>query len=562
MNRVKLKNIKRTSLCEFYNKTGSNTFDSQMTEDRDETTKKRNFNMTRLSPILRVVVLIFIAAFAFSSVQAQEGPKLIGAFFVKGKVGLKWMKVADASEYIVYRKTADSEFAKLGTTDKTNYFDTKLQAGVVFTYKIAAVVDGNELAGNTKDVKMPAEIDAFSAPKGVGARINDRETAIMILWDKVKGAIAYNISRSTTSGSGFELIGNVSRVSYTDADNLVSGTSYYYIISALNEEFEESDPSEETVIKFGLTEEERVALEAAESTIHLDSIKLELVFEVTEAKGKPLMNPTGIAVNSKGDFYIVDQGNHRIVCTDNAGQVKFVFGSGMESDDREDPPNGAFLIPFAIGIDSKDQVYVSDVSTRDIQIFSSEGKFIKRIKVPEGEKEGLRANGIDVFDDGRILCSDVGNHRILIIDSEGQIQKEYKMGETFLAHYPNGVQIIDDKTFVHTNPIMGQIIISNFEGEEQLHFGGMGTSVGTFGRAVGVNFSDGLYWCTDAMAGTIQAFNLEGEPKIAISTKSFTDESQQLAGPRGIIVKDNIIYVTSERSNKVMGFKYVITKSE
>ncbi|MDH3891898.1 MAG: hypothetical protein OEV49_12515 [candidate division Zixibacteria bacterium] len=519
-------------------------------------------NMTTRTCRLLTVALLVTLMMVSSTYAA--GPKLVGAFFVKGKVGLKWTAVANASEYIIYRKDASSDFAKLGATDKTNYFDTQLQAGAVYTYKIAAVVDGAEIEGSTKDVKLPASIDAFSAPRGVMLRVNDRGNGISLRWDKVKGAIAYNVLRSSTAGSGHELVGNVSENSYNDKENLVGGTVYYYTVIAMNEEFEESGPSEEVTMKFGLSEEELAELAAAESTIDLDSIKLEFVFEVTEAEGTPLKNPTNLDINSKGDIYITDKNNQRVVCTDNRGNVKFTFGTGMESDERDDPPEGAFLSPFQLAIDTKDQVYVADVVTNNIQVFTADGKFIKRIIVPvQGEQSGLRANGLDIFDDGRIICSDVGNGRVLIIDDNGNILKEFNSGETFLAHYPNGVKIVDGNSFVHTNPVIGEIIVSNLNGEEQMRFGGMGTNIGVFGRAVAVAVSeDGMYWISDAMGSNVQAFNKEGEVKIVIPTNFFSEEKLQIAGPRGILVQDGMLYIVSERSHKLLAFTYQITVTE
>ena len=172
---------------------------------------------------LLIPVLVIVAILAFSSIaSALDSPNLVGAFFIKGKVGLKWNPVDGAAEYNIYRKTADTDYAKVGTTAKTNFFDTQLLAGVVFTYKIAAIVDGNEVEGSTKDVKMPAEIDAFSAPKGLVTRLSDRANSIILRWDKVKSSVAYNVMRSTTPGSGYEVIGNVSAETFTNVSDVIA----------------------------------------------------------------------------------------------------------------------------------------------------------------------------------------------------------------------------------------------------------------------------------------------------------------------------------------------------
>ena len=59
----------------------------------------------------------------------------------------------------------------------------------------------------------------------------------------------------------------------------------------------------------------------------------------------------------------------------------------------------------------------------------------------------------------------------------------------------------------------------------------------------------------------LKAFNEAGEVKIAIANNLFEEMDLKLNGPRGLIVKDGIIYVASEYANRVAGYKYTITES-
>jgi hypothetical protein len=56
---------------------------------------------------------------------------------------------------------------------------------------------------------------------------------VMLTWTASPGATNYNIKRSTTSG-GETTIASTTGVTYTDATNVLDGTTYYYIVSALN----------------------------------------------------------------------------------------------------------------------------------------------------------------------------------------------------------------------------------------------------------------------------------------------------------------------------------------
>jgi len=57
---------------------------------------------------------------------------------------------------------------------------------------------------------------------------------VLLSWAASAGATAYNVKRSTTSGGPYGIVGpNVMGLSYTNA-SLTNGTTYYYVVSALN----------------------------------------------------------------------------------------------------------------------------------------------------------------------------------------------------------------------------------------------------------------------------------------------------------------------------------------
>ena len=123
------------------------------------------------------------------------------------------------------------------------YLETGVQGGfyypdVVFssTYWSAAIIEGNGAA--------PV------APTGVTPTPGGRQ--VSLTWNTVPGAISYNVKRSTTSGAE-TLRANISTASnnwptsnqYTDT-GLVTGTTYYYKVSAVNTNGESPDSAEVT----------------------------------------------------------------------------------------------------------------------------------------------------------------------------------------------------------------------------------------------------------------------------------------------------------------------------
>ncbi len=84
--------------------------------------------------------------------------------------------------------------------------------------------------------------------------------------------------------------------------------------------------------------------------------------------------PTDIAVADDGSFYVSDgYGNSRIIKFSSSGQYLFQWGTYGNKP-------GEFNIPHAITIDKKGNLYVADRQNNRIQVFDSDGTFLKELK--------------------------------------------------------------------------------------------------------------------------------------------------------------------------------------
>jgi len=83
---------------------------------------------------------------------------------------------------------------------------------------------------------------------GTGVATTPHTVALNWTASTSSGVAGYNVYRSTTSGSGYTKINSalVSGVSYTDSSTLASGTTYYYVTTAVDSSGNESTYSNQT----------------------------------------------------------------------------------------------------------------------------------------------------------------------------------------------------------------------------------------------------------------------------------------------------------------------------
>lgn len=154
----------------------------------------------------------------------------------------------------------------------------------------------------------------------------------------------------------------------------------------------------------------------------------------TDYKSMPLFNkPADIAFDSKDNIYIADgYGNNRIVKFSPDGDYILEWGTYGKKD-------GEFHLPHGITIDDDDLIYVADRENSRIQIFNSNGKYLKKWE-GVGYPYGLK------YHDNFIYMTDARNEKIKKIDLDGNIIWEFgspgrEIGEFGWAH---GIDISKD----------------------------------------------------------------------------------------------------------------------
>jgi DNA-binding beta-propeller fold protein YncE len=129
-----------------------------------------------------------------------------------------------------------------------------------------------------------------------------------------------------------------------------------------------------------------------------------------------LMMPRAVAVNSHREILLSEYGLVERVQQFTARGEKLLVTIGR-------PGNGPseFNRPEGIGVDSQDRLYVADSCNHRIQVFSSDGKFLRAYgKAGKGKGELSYPYDICVDASGRQYVCEFGNSRIQVFDANDQ----------------------------------------------------------------------------------------------------------------------------------------------
>ncbi|MBI5593096.1 MAG: hypothetical protein HY881_21730 [Deltaproteobacteria bacterium] len=146
-----------------------------------------------------------------------------------------------------------------------------------------------------------------------------------------------------------------------------------------------------------------------------------------------LSYPTGVAVDSSGNVYIVDLGNNRIRKVDTSGIITTVAGNGAEvySGDGGPAIQAALNWPASVAVDNSGNIYIADSYNNRIRKVDISGIITTvagngaEVYSGDGGLATLAALnfpvGVTVDSSGNIYIADLGNNRIRKVDTSGII---------------------------------------------------------------------------------------------------------------------------------------------
>ena len=265
----------------------------------------------------------------------------------------------------------------------------------------------------------------------------------------------------------------------------------------------------------------------------------------SQAAGEPLAKPYAIAVH-KGKIFVSDSVGRSVRVFDVPARNYYKIG--------EDDGDGRISKPLGIDVDDKGNLYVADATLKQILIFDSEGKFLRKFG---GTKYFDRLSSVTVDSSGdRVYVVDIGGvssdkHMVRVfngvtgahlfdIGKRGSGDGEFNLPRDVAIGKDGRIYVVDGGNF--------RVQIFDKDGKFIKGFGSVGKQLGNFARPKEIATDrDGNVYVADTAFGNIQIFTADGELLMFIGERSEQDQPAGYMLPSGVTVdEDGRIYFVDQ----------------
>ena len=265
-----------------------------------------------------------------------------------------------------------------------------------------------------------------------------------------------------------------------------------------------------------------------------------------------LVQPYGLAVDSKGSLYVADT------------KVGAIFIFNTDTRDVDMIKNGIhshFVRIIGLAMDDNDRLFVSDPGLRHVLIFDKDHKAEDVIT-----DAMVEPGGIALDTQNRLLyVTDVELDQVLVYDAD-TLKLVRKMGTAGRKHEltsvgdfsrPAGVAVDAEGNLFVADTWNNRIQVFDADGHFVRTFGKAGDGPGYFSRPKGVAIDgDGHVWVADGMQDRVQVFTKEGQLLISFGGHGLLPG--QFQGLVGIAIdKRNRVFTSEIFPGRTQQFQYI-----
>ncbi len=216
-------------------------------------------------------------------------------------------------------------------------------------------------------------------------------------------------------------------------------------------------------------------------------------------------SPRGVTVDDQGDIIVADSNNHRIQKFSSEGQ--FIVASNSSTSDSTGVLQPSFPTGIAFNHSNK-KLYMTNIA-HCIHVFNSDlSVFTVFGKKGKGKGQLMTPWNIACDSTGNVYVTDTGNHRIQVFTEEGKYLRKFgsQGSENGELSWPDGIAVHDGMVFVSEYRNY-RISIFTCEGQFIFSFGTNGGGLGEFKDLFGLTVdSSGLVYVCDSGNNRVQVF--------------------------------------------------------
>ncbi len=182
----------------------------------------------------------------FSLHYSPEPPRDLAAQSRANQIQLTWKANTETflEHYAVYRADSPaSEFKIVGTTPEPFYIDRNLPSNRTFFYRVASKAKGGNESSASNSVSAITPKLVPAPPKKVHIESSEKEIILSWLPNAEPFVSHYRVYRAKHVKAGFDLVTRAEKTVFVDRP-LPDETVFYYRVTAVGKEGEESQPSD------------------------------------------------------------------------------------------------------------------------------------------------------------------------------------------------------------------------------------------------------------------------------------------------------------------------------
>lgn len=256
---------------------------------------------------------------------------------------------------------------------------------------------------------------------------------------------------------------------------------------------------------------------------------------------------TRVAVDHRGDIYLVEIGDKRIVKMAKDKTIALTFGSGGSG-------RGQFDRPLGIAADKEDNIYVADSKNNRVQIFKLTGVEQTELEMSAREAPLIEYDSsilasqkivdIDYIpDDGLYAVTEIDDDLIYRGDNR-DILKNYEKNEDKLKR-PRGLCVLKDGNIIVADTGNNQLQFISANGTNEYRFGVRGNDISQFNALEGVAVDQlGYIYVADTRNHRIQVFNKDGIYLSSFGEK--TVAANKRAAPGSFLNPKDLVFSTTD----------------